>query len=70
MTTPESYTALRVRMAEAEQFRRLARRVAAAADRDITQSDVLGAAVAYALDHVDEVAARLPSERSETDATR
>lgn len=55
----DRYTAIRVRHAEAEAFRRLARQLAAAADRDVTQSEVLGAAVAYGSDHLDQLAARL-----------
>lgn len=61
MPAPESYTALRVRQAEAEQFRRLVRQLAARADRDVTQSDALAAAVAYALDHLGDVGELLPA---------
>lgn len=37
-----------------------ARRLAAEADRDVTQSEVLAAAIRYALDHLPKVAALLP----------
>jgi hypothetical protein len=55
----DQYTALRVLVPDAEQFRRLARQLAAEADRDLTQSQVLAATVAYALKHVPDVAAQL-----------
>ncbi len=52
----EQYTALRVLVPAADKFRRLARQVAAVADQDVTQTDVLDAAVTYALGHVGDVA--------------
>lgn len=58
MTTPE-YASLRVRPGVADDARRLVRQLAAIADRDVTQTEAIGAALGYALDHVGDVAARL-----------
>ena len=49
-----------------DDIRRLTRRVSAEADRDVTQSEALSAAISYALEHLPEVAARLPETRKET----
>jgi len=61
------YSTIRIRPGVVEDLRRLVRRISAEADQDVTQSEALGAALAYALDHVPEVAARLarsnPGER-------
>ena len=65
----DRYASLRLLAEVGPELRRLTRQVAAEADRDVTQSAVILAAIAYGLDHVSEVAARLPSERSDTDAT-
>lgn len=59
MAATEKDTTMRVRPAVAEDARRLVRQLAAAADRDVTQSEAIGAALAYALDHVADVAATL-----------
>ena len=54
-------TTLRVRPVVADNARRLGRRLAATADRDITQADAIGAAIGYALDHLADVAGLLPA---------
>jgi hypothetical protein len=59
MTDHESYTAIRVRQADAEKFRRFVRQLAASADRDVTQTEALGTLADHGLDHVADVAARL-----------
>jgi hypothetical protein len=53
------YSTIRIRPAVIEELRRLVRRMSAEADQDVTQSEALGAAIGYALDHVGDVAARL-----------
>lgn len=42
------------------ELRRLTRQVAAAADRNVNQSEAALAAIRYALEHVSDVAALLP----------
>jgi hypothetical protein len=51
----EDYSSLRIKSSVAEDFRRLIRRIAADADRDVSQSDALGALLALGLEHVAEV---------------
>lgn len=58
----EGYTSLRVLAAVADDLRRLTRRVSAAADRDVSQSEVLGELLARGLEKPDELAARLARE--------
>jgi hypothetical protein len=60
--TSDSYVSVRLRGRPVEQLRRLARQLAAEADQDVSASDALAAAAAYALDHVGDVATRLPGE--------
>ena len=55
MTTPD-YASLRVRPAVAEDARRLVRQIAAIADRDVTQTEAIGAALTYALHNAAAVA--------------
>jgi hypothetical protein len=57
-----AYSTIRVPPDAIEQLRRLVRQLSAEADQDVTQGEALGAAVAYALDHLGDVAARLPRE--------
>lgn len=59
------YSSIRVRPAVADQARALGRRLAALADRDVTLSDTLAAALSYAADHPAEVAAAL-ADREDT----
>jgi hypothetical protein len=54
-----NYSSIRVRPPVADQARALGRRLAALADRDITLSDTLAAALTYAAEHPAEVAAML-----------
>lgn len=51
---------LRLRESVLSEIRRLTRRIAAEADRDVTQSEALAAAIRYAHSHLPEVAALLP----------
>jgi hypothetical protein len=57
------YSSIRVRPAVADQARALGRRLAALADRDVTLSDTLAAALTYAAGHASEVAAILTENR-------
>jgi hypothetical protein len=54
-----NYSSIRVRPDVADQARTLGRRLAALADRDVTLSDTLAAALTYADEHPGEVAAHL-----------
>lgn len=63
------YATLRVRPAAIDDLRRLVRRVSAEADRDVTQSEALSAAVAYALDHLPAVAELLARDGGGADET-
>lgn len=56
---PTEYTSLRLRADVAENMRRLIRRVSFDGDRDIPQSDVMGAALELAARHYDELTAAL-----------
>ena len=56
----DRYVTVRLREPAADEVRRLARRVAAEAGRDVTQCEPLAAAIGYALEHLPEVAALLP----------
>jgi hypothetical protein len=51
----DPYASLRIRTEAVELLRRLVRQLSAEADRDITQSDAMTAAIRYALDHLPEV---------------
>ena len=64
--TPPSYTQVRLRTDDAEPLRRLTRRVAAEADRDLSQSDVLGLLIQLGSERLAELAAIAnPAEGSE-----
>lgn len=58
----DNYTAIRIRRDISGELRRLVRQLAATTDRDITQSDALGAAISYALADLPAAAAHLPGE--------
>lgn len=60
MVPRDNYQSLRLRTDVPPEIRRLTRQVAAAADRDVNQSEALIAAIRYALEHVRDVAALLP----------
>jgi hypothetical protein len=57
--TSTDYVTIRIQRGVVDDLRRLVRQLAAEADRDVTQSDALRAALGEALGHVPEVAARL-----------
>ena len=56
----DPYASLRIRAEAVELLRRLVRQMSAEADRDVTQTDAMTAAIGYALDHLSEVTRRLP----------
>jgi hypothetical protein len=66
---PDRYTSIRVRGEVPPETGRLARQLAAAADRDVTRSAALLAAIRYALQHVPEVVALLPDGEEEEGAS-
>jgi hypothetical protein len=66
--TTRRYSSVRLRATVAEDLRRLTRRVAAEADRDVSQSDVLALALELAAEQITELAARVArAGRSDND---
>ena len=59
LMSPVSHTSIRLRTEVVESLRRLTRQLAAEADRDVNQSDALGAAVTFSLEHVADIAEQL-----------
>jgi uncharacterized protein (DUF1778 family) len=53
------YTTIRLRPEAIGDIRRLTRQAAAAADRNVTQSEAVSAACAIALEHLEELTVRL-----------
>lgn len=65
LVADENYLSVRLRKEVPPEIRRLTRQVAAEADRDVTQSEALTAAIRFALEHLSEVAAKLPDPSPE-----
>lgn len=64
----DDYVTMRVRASVVSEARRLVRQLAARADRELTQSDALTAAIALALADLDGAAARLPAAANDDQA--